>query len=74
MLSPDGQSAQSLIRVSRRGSERITRFAFELARRLGRKRVTVVHKANIMKTTSGLFLNVAREVAGRVRRHREWSR
>ncbi len=64
VLSPDGQSAQSLIRVSRRGSERIARYAFELARRLGRKRVTVVHKANIMKTTSGLFLNVAREVAG----------
>ncbi|MCK9488705.1 MAG: isocitrate dehydrogenase [Xanthomonadales bacterium] len=64
VLSPDGQSAQSLIRVSRRGSERISRYAFELARRLGRKRVTVVHKANIMKTTSGLFLNVAREVAG----------
>lgn len=64
VLSPDGQSAQSLIRVSRRGSERIARYAFELARRLGRKRVTVVHKANIMKTTSGLFLNVARDVAG----------
>jgi isocitrate dehydrogenase (NAD+) len=63
VLSPDGQSAQSLIRVTRRGSERIVRYAFELARRTGRKKVTVVHKANIMKTTSGLFLNVAREVA-----------
>jgi isocitrate dehydrogenase (NAD+) len=63
VLSPDGQSAQSLIRVSRRGSERIVRYAFELARATGRKKVTVVHKANIMKTTSGLFLNVAREIA-----------
>jgi isocitrate dehydrogenase (NAD+) len=63
VLSPDGQSAQSLIRVTRRGSERIVRYAFELARRTGRKKVTVVHKANIMKTTSGLFLNVARDVA-----------
>ena len=64
VLSPDGQTAQSLIRVTRRGSERIVRYAFELARAAGRKKVTVVHKANIMKTTSGLFLNVAREVAG----------
>src|SRR5690606_23676558 len=59
----DGQTAQSLIRVTRRGSERIVRYAFELARSTGRRKVTVVHKANIMKTTSGLFLNVAREVA-----------
>ena len=63
VLSPDGQSAQSLIRVSRRGSERIVRYAFELARRCGRRKVTAVHKANIMKTTSGLFLNAAREIA-----------
>jgi len=63
VLSPDGQTAQSLIRVTRRGSERIVRYAFELARSTGRRKVTVVHKANIMKTTSGLFLNVAREVA-----------
>jgi isocitrate dehydrogenase (NAD+) len=63
VLSPDGQTAQSLIRVTRRGSERIVRYAFDLARATGRKKVTVVHKANIMKTTSGLFLNVAREVA-----------
>ncbi|MFN3843951.1 MAG: isocitrate dehydrogenase [Rehaibacterium terrae] len=62
-LSPDGEQAQSLIRISRRGSERIVRYAFDLARRLGRRKVTVVHKANIMKSTSGLFLKVAREVA-----------
>ncbi len=62
-LSPDGEQAQSLIRISRRGSERIVRYAFDLARRIGRRKVTVVHKANIMKSTSGLFLKVAREVA-----------
>ncbi len=64
-LSPDGETALSQIRVTRRGSERIVRYAFDLARALGRKKVTVVHKANIMKTTSGLFLKVAREVAAR---------
>ncbi len=62
-VSADGETAQSIIRITRRGSERIVRYAFELARRKGRKKVTVVHKANIMKTTSGLFLGVAREVA-----------
>lgn len=63
-LSADGSTAQSLITVTRKGSERIVRHAFEIARQLGRKKVTAVHKANIMKTTSGLFLNVARELAG----------
>lgn len=62
-LSEDGDTAHSQIKVTRRGSERIVRYAFELARRQGRKKITVVHKANIMKTTSGLFLKVAREVA-----------
>ena len=49
--------------ITRKGSERIVRYAFELARSTGRKKVTAVHKANILKSTSGLFLNVAREVA-----------
>jgi len=62
-LSADGETATSMIRTTRRGSERIVRYAFELARRNGRRRVTIVHKANIMKSTSGLFLKVAREVA-----------
>ncbi|HEX7112845.1 MAG TPA: isocitrate dehydrogenase [Mizugakiibacter sp.] len=62
-VSEDGETALSMIRVTRRGSERIVRYAFEMARRKGRKKVSVVHKANIMKTTSGLFLKVAREVA-----------
>ncbi len=62
-LSPDGETAQSLIRTTRRGCERIVRYAFDMARKTGRKKVTLVHKANIMKTTSGLFLKVGREVA-----------
>ena len=62
-LSADGDTATSITRTTRRGSERIVRYAFELARRTGRKKVTIVHKANILKSTSGLFLKVAREVA-----------
>ncbi len=62
-LSEDGETATSITRTTRRGSERIVRYAFDLARKTGRKKVTVVHKANILKSTSGLFLRVAREVA-----------
>ncbi|GAB3302742.1 isocitrate dehydrogenase [Luteimonas notoginsengisoli] len=62
-VSADGDTATSITRTTRKGSERIVRYAFELARRTGRKKVTVVHKANILKSTSGLFLKVAREVA-----------
>jgi isocitrate dehydrogenase (NAD+) len=61
--SADGEWATSITRTTRKGSERIVRYAFDLARRTGRKKVTVVHKANILKSTSGLFLKVAREVA-----------
>jgi len=62
-VSEDGATATLTQRITRRGSERIVRYAFELARRSGRKKVSVVHKANILKSTSGLFLKVAREVA-----------
>ncbi len=62
-VSDDGATATLTQKVTRRGSERIVRYAFDLARRNGRKKVTVVHKANILKSTSGLFLKVAREVA-----------
>ncbi|MGY0611958.1 isocitrate dehydrogenase [Luteimonas sp. A501] len=61
--APDGSWAVSVTRNTRKGSERIVRYAFDLARRVGRKKVTVVHKANILKSTSGIFLNAAREVA-----------
>ena len=59
----DGQSAISITRTTRKGSGRIVRYAFELTHSAGRKKVTVVHKANILKSTSGLFLKTAREVA-----------
>src|SRR5215470_202905 len=65
MLSADGETATLTQKVTRRGSERIVRYAFDLARAVGRKKVTVVHKANILKSTSGLFLKVAREVAAK---------
>ncbi|HDY74624.1 MAG TPA: NAD-dependent isocitrate dehydrogenase, partial [Euryarchaeota archaeon] len=55
--------AESINLITRKASERIVRFAFEYARREGRKTVTAVHKANILKATGGLFLEVARSVA-----------
>jgi isocitrate dehydrogenase (NAD+) len=63
MISEDGNTAESKMVITRKGSERVTRYAFELARRAGRRKVTLVHKANILKTVSGLFLDVARDVA-----------
>ncbi len=62
-VTPDGETATLTQRVTRKGSERIVRYAFDLARKVGRKKVTVLHKANILKSTSGLFLKTAREVA-----------
>ncbi len=62
-LSADGETASSQIQTTKHGSARIARYAFELARKVGRKKVTIVHKANIMKTTSGLFLKTAREIS-----------
>ena len=56
-------AAQSIAVVTRYGAERIHRYAFELAVKLGRKKVTLVHKANILKYSQGLFLDVGREVA-----------
>jgi len=49
--------------ISVRATERIVRFAFDYARKMGRKKVTSVHKANIMKFSDGLWLEVSREVA-----------
>ena len=56
-------AAESIKIITRYGSERIARFAFEYARREGRRKVTAVHKANIMKLSDGLFLDVARGMA-----------
>ncbi len=56
-------AAESIAVVTRKGSERVIEFAFDYARRAQRKKVTLVHKANILKCTSGLFLEIGREVA-----------
>jgi isocitrate dehydrogenase (NAD+) len=56
-------SAVSIKLISRYASERIIKFAFEYALKFKRRKVTVVHKANIMKFTDGLFLKVARQIA-----------
>ena len=55
--------AESVMLITRYGSDRIVRFAFEYALQHGRERVTLVHKANILKCTQGLFLEVGRHVA-----------
>lgn len=62
-ISEDGERAELRSVVTRSESRRLVEYAFNLAQRRGRRKVTVVHKANIMKTTSGLFLDTAREVA-----------
>ena len=56
-------AAESVMIVTRFGAERILRYAFEYARSRGRKKVTLAHKANILKYTQGLFLEVAEKVA-----------
>jgi len=56
-------AAESIKVITRAGSERIARFAFEYARSNHRRKVTAVHKANIMKFTDGLFLRCCQEVA-----------
>jgi isocitrate dehydrogenase (NAD+) len=62
-IRPD--SGLSIKPISVSGSERIVQYAFDYARQYGRRKVTLVHKANIMKHTDGLFLAVGREVAAR---------
>jgi isocitrate dehydrogenase (NAD+) len=54
---------ESLKVITEYASSRIAHFAFDYARRMGRKKVTAVHKANIMKLSDGLFLHTIREVA-----------
>lgn len=54
---------ESIAVVTRVGCERIVRYAFEYAVKQGRKKVTIVHKANILKMVSGLFLEVGKQVA-----------
>lgn len=54
---------ESLKIITEKASSRIARFAFEYARKMGRHRVTAIHKANIMKLSDGLFLNCFRQIA-----------
>jgi len=56
-------AAESIKIITRKASERIVKFAFELTNKEKRKKVTVVHKANIMKYTDGLFLNCAKKIS-----------
>ena len=56
-------AAESMAIITRAGSERLIRYAFEYAIRHGRKKITLVHKANILKFSQGLFLDVAREIS-----------
>lgn len=49
--------------ITKKASDRIVKYAFDYARDMGKKKVTAIHKANIMKLTDGLFLNCAKEIA-----------
>ncbi len=64
-LTPAKDIAESLAVVTKAGSERIVEYAFKYAIDNDRKKVTVCHKANILKFTQGLFLKTAREVAAK---------
>jgi isocitrate dehydrogenase (NAD+) len=56
-------AAETIGIITKRGSARIIRYAFEYAKKFGRKKLTLVHKANILKFTGGLFLDVGHEAA-----------
>ncbi|HTK82123.1 MAG TPA: isocitrate/isopropylmalate dehydrogenase family protein [Bacteroidota bacterium] len=62
-IDPAKSAAETIGIVTRAGSERILRYAFEFARKHKRKSVTIVHKANILKYTGGLFLDVGKKMA-----------
>lgn len=59
----DGDTAYATRVITRRGSQRIAAFAFDYAARCGFSKVTIVHKANVLRQTDGLFLSAAREIA-----------
>lgn len=62
-FQPHPDMAQAVKVITRPGSRRLCEYAFDMARKQGRKRVTAVHKANIMKLTDGMFLEEFRKVA-----------
>jgi len=59
----EGDTAFATRVITKKGSERVVKFAFEYAKRRGFAKVTIVHKANVLRMTDGLFLEVARKVA-----------
>jgi isocitrate dehydrogenase (NAD+) len=59
----DEGTAEAIKIISERGTERVTRFALDYMQRLGRRRLTIGHKANVMKMTDGLFLKTAQSLA-----------
>jgi isocitrate dehydrogenase (NAD+) len=61
----DDDTVEAVRRISRAGSQRIAEFAFQTAAELGKRSVTAVHKANILKESDGLFLETARQTASR---------
>src|ERR1043165_3017698 len=64
-VDPRRTAAESIAIITKFGSERVIVYAFEYARKMGRKKVTLVHKANILKMSNGLFLDCGREIAKR---------
>jgi isocitrate dehydrogenase (NAD+) len=64
-VDPRRTAAESIAIITKFGSERVIVYAFEYAKRLGRKKITLVHKANILKMSNGLFLDTGREIAKR---------
>jgi isocitrate dehydrogenase (NAD+) len=64
-IDPSRSAAETIGVVTRSGSTRIVDYAYEYARTNQRRKVTTVHKANILKYTGGLFLDVSREVGAR---------
>ncbi|MGE0546922.1 MAG: isocitrate/isopropylmalate dehydrogenase family protein [Kofleriaceae bacterium] len=64
-VDPRRTAAESIAVITKFGSERVIVYAFEYARRHNRKKVTLVHKANILKLSNGLFLDTGREIAKR---------
>jgi isocitrate dehydrogenase (NAD+) len=64
-VDEERSAAESISIITRKGSERIVEYAFRYAKSRARRRVTLVHKANILKATSGLFLETGRQVAAR---------
>jgi isocitrate dehydrogenase (NAD+) len=64
-VDPRRTAAESIAIITKFGSERVIMYAFDYARKHGRKKVTLVHKANILKMSNGLFLDCGREMAKR---------